>query len=502
MLGTTRLAHASRTAARAQSYFARVRYISPSPSRFQPRAPHSQPHYSRRSYSTSTAHLQDGSQKSTVQKDRVRQQLGRLLGVTSASDNSNSITLEFEHHTISKLSPLVFRDACLCAHCVSESSGQKKFATCDVDQTPRLESSKVLEDGSLELVWADDFMTGDSHTSIYPSLFLQRWFAHQALPELYTPERYVWDRTFFEENMEARAVKYDAWMAGGEAFVKGLLDLCQWGLVIVKSVPESKEAVEDIASKIGDLQSTFYGKTWDVISKPNAENVAYTNEFLCLHQDLMYHTDIPHVQLLHCIKNDCQGGDSLFSDGFRAAVEVQHRQPVEYKMLTNRRVNYQYSRNGHFYHQPRLVIKKANDKPRLPLAIHWSPPFQGPFAPSASPDRMRTWHKGAKAFKTSLEAPENMLQYRLQPGDCVLFDNWRILHGRTRFDTASGLRHLHGGYLSRQTLLSAVRREIEKGHIEPTRDSFARDAELAQAVTRYGKAAEGGTDQKTESTAG
>lgn len=498
MLGTTRLAHASRTAARAQSYLARVRHISPSPSRFQPRSKHSQSYFSRRIYSTETAHLQDGSQKPIVKtglkgaptEDRIPQQLGRLLSVTSASDN-NYISLEFEHHTISKLSPLIFRDACLCAHCVSESSGQKKFATCDIDEKPQLESSKVLEDGSLELVWAHDFMSGDSHTSIYPLPFLQRLFVHQLLPELYTPERYVWDRAFFEENMETRAVNYDAWMAGGEAFVKSLLDLCQWGLVIVKGVPECKEAVEDIASKIGGLQSTFYGKTWDVISKPNAENVAYTNEFLCLHQDLMYHTDIPHVQLLHCIKNDCQGGDSLFSDGFRAAVEVQHRHPVAYKMLTNRRVNYQYSRNGHFYRQPRLVIKKATgDKPRLPTAIHWSPPFQGPFAPSASPDRIRTWHKGAKAFKTSLEAPENMLQYRLQPGDCVLFDNWRILHGRTRFDTASGLRHLHGGYLSRQTLLSAVRREIEKGHIEPTRELFARDAEMDQAATRYGKAAE------------
>lgn len=513
MLKTSRLAHASKTVARAQSQLAYFRHISPSLS--QPRLPHSQSQVSRRIYSTGTAHLQDGSHKPTVKTERSRAlaedrtarlgnvgQLGRLLRVSSASDN-NSISLEFEHDTISKVSPLLLRDACLCAQCVSESSGQKNFATCDIDVTPQLESSSVLGDGSLELVWAHDFMSGGSHTSLYPPHFLERYFVDQLLPELYTPKRYVWDRAFFEEDMETRAVNYDAWMTGGEAFVKSLLDLCQWGLVIIKGVPESKEAVEDIASKIGTLQSTFYGKTWDVISKPNAENVAYTNEFLCLHQDLMYHADIPHVQLLHCIKNDCQGGDSLFSDGFRAAVEIQHRHPGSYKMLMNQPVNYQYSRNGHFYRKSRRVIQKApGNRERLPDAIHWSPPFQGPFAPLATPDSMRTWHKGAKAFKSSLEAPENMLQYRLQPGDCVLFDNWRILHGRTRFDTASGLRHLHGGYLSRQTLLSAVRREVEKGHIEPTRDLSARDAETEQAVIRYGKAAGGTVDQKTESTAG
>lgn len=427
------------------------------------------------------------------------EELGRLLKVTPLPD-SKCFALEFEHHSFPKLSQLLFRDACQCAHCVSESSGQKNFATCDVDEKPQLESSRVLEDGSLELVWARDFMSaGESHTSIYPLHFLQRLLVHHILPELYTPERYVWDRAFLEENMEARAISYDAWMAGGETFAKGLADLCQWGLVIVKGVPESKEAVEDIANKIGNLQSTFYGKTWDVISKPNAENVAYTNEFLCLHQDLMYHHDIPFVQLLHCMKNDCQGGDSLFSDGFRAAVEIQHRNPRGYAMLASRPVNFQYSRNGHFYQHPRLVIKKASgQKSRLPLAIHWSPPFQGPFSPLSAPDRLRAWHKAAKAFKNSLEAPENMLQYRLQPGDCVLFDNWRILHGRTRFDTSSGLRHLHGGYLNRQTVMSAVRREIEKGYIKQAPDFHARDAEMEQAVLRYGKAAAETTDHKRE----
>lgn len=419
--------------------------------------------------------------------------------------HDHCLTLDFEHHSFPKLSHLLFRDACLCAHCVSESSGQKNFATCDVDVAPQLESSKVLEDGSLELVWAGDFMSaGKSHTSIYPSDFLQRLLVHRMLPEFYVPERYVWDRAFLEENMEARAVSYDSWMAGGETFAKGLADLLQWGLVIVKGVPETKEAVEDIADKIGNLQSTFYGKTWDVISKPNAENVAYTNEFLCLHQDLMYYTDIPFVQLLHCMKNDCQGGDSLFSDGFRAAVEMQYRDPSAYTMLASRRVNFQYSRNGHYYRQPRPVIKKTKEESRLPLSIHWSPPFQGPFTPLSGAEGLSAWHKAAKVFKNSLEAPENMLQYRMQPGDCILFDNSRILHGRTRFDTSSGLRHLHGGYLNRQTVVSAVRREIKKGYITHLQvlNTHARNAEMEQAVTRYGKAGANGIDHKRQSAAG
>jgi gamma-butyrobetaine dioxygenase len=38
-----------------------------------------------------------------------------------------------------------------------------------------------------------------------------------------------------------------------------------------------------------------------------------------------------------------------------------------------------------------------------------------------------------------------MLTFRLAPGDCVVFDNTRILHARTGF-ASTGSRHLQGWY--------------------------------------------------------
>ncbi len=34
-----------------------------------------------------------------------------------------------------------------------------------------------------------------------------------------------------------------------------------------------------------------------------------------------------------------------------------------------------------------------------------------------------------------------------RPGDAVLFDNWRVLHGRLAY---TGHRHLAGGYINRE----------------------------------------------------
>lgn len=421
------------------------------------------------------------------------------------SSEDNRINVFFEKTWNKKplsLPHIWFRDLCQCTHCVSESSGQKRFATCDIDTHPTVDSCTIRDDGALEIVWADDFMARSpergqgrgepAHTSVYPLDLLHRLLIHGSIPELPLPERTIWDRDTFQGGMESRTVSYDDWMAGGPVFAKAMLALAQWGLVLVRGVPGSRDAVKDIANKIGDLQSTFYGLTWDVISKPEAENVAYTNEFLCLHQDLMYWHDPPKIQLLHCLANECAGGDSLFSDGFRASEELRRKREDEWKILCTTRVSFHYARNGNFYHQPRSVIRRGGSF--LPDSIHWSPPFQGPFTPIKMTREnefgrgLPGWRDAARAFRDSLEAPENMLQYRLQPGDCVLFDNHRVLHGRTKFDVSAGQRHLHGTYVDKQTMNSAFARLVKEGHIDLGGDfRTLRSREEAQAVQMYGE---------------
>jgi gamma-butyrobetaine dioxygenase len=54
-----------------------------------------------------------------------------------------------------------------------------------------------------------------------------------------------------------------------------------------------------------------------------------------------------------------------------------------------------------------------------------------------------------------LAQPERALTMRLRPGDCLIFDNTRILHGRTAFTSAGG-RHLQGCYADLDALASSL----------------------------------------------
>ena len=46
-----------------------------------------------------------------------------------------------------------------------------------------------------------------------------------------------------------------------------------------------------------------------------------------------------------------------------------------------------------------------------------------------------------------MRTPEFEIRFLLNRGDLVMFDNCRLLHGRTGFDPRQGPRHLQGCYI-------------------------------------------------------
>lgn len=83
--------------------------------------------------------------------------------------------------------------------------------------------------------------------------------------------------------------------------------------------------------------------------------------------------------------------------------------------------------------------------------VNWSPPFQAPFTIDVgsrnSKEFLRAYHRAAKAFQSLISNRESQFHHRLEPGECVVFNNRRILHGRAAFESGTGDRWLKGAYL-------------------------------------------------------
>jgi gamma-butyrobetaine dioxygenase len=79
------------------------------------------------------------------------------------------------------------------------------------------------------------------------------------------------------------------------------------------------------------------------------------------------------------------------------------------------------------------------------------------------------WYAAYRKFAEILKRPERELVFRLAPGDCVVMQNDRALHGRTVFDPNLGRRHLQGCYIDRDGIESrrlVLRRGICNGKVE------------------------------------
>jgi gamma-butyrobetaine dioxygenase len=65
--------------------------------------------------------------------------------------------------------------------------------------------------------------------------------------------------------------------------------------------------------------------------------------------------------------------------------------------------------------------------------------------PAEAAAEMHEFYVAYRGFAAIMVRSSGTLRFTLAPGDCVVFDNTRILHSRTEF-SAAGRRHLQGCY--------------------------------------------------------
>ncbi|RAH49678.1 putative Gamma-butyrobetaine hydroxylase subfamily [Aspergillus brunneoviolaceus CBS 621.78] len=358
------------------------------------------------------------------------------------------------------------RDACKCSQCVDPSTKQRNFRTTDIplDIQPR---SIEINHKRMVVNWDRGMAKGEKiHRSQYDIDHIKHGVFAPLLEVASSKRRWrkIWNRATIEEHVYW--VDYEDFMQESEEFALALRSLAETGLIFVKNIPDSRAEVEKIATRLGPLRNTFYGPTWDVRNKPNAENVAYTNQFLNFHMDLMYMNEPPGFQLLHCLRNSCDGGESLFADTFHVARSMYHDRRPYWKALTRLDLTYEYNHADHFYTNTWPVFEQEFPLPREGLRrrltrVNYSPPFQASIT-DRYPDHgeYALAVKALAYFAAKLEDPKNVFELKLEPGQCVIFENRRVVHARRAFNTAQGDRWLAGAYVDEDAVLSRVRTVI------------------------------------------
>jgi gamma-butyrobetaine dioxygenase len=232
------------------------------------------------------------------------------------------------------------------------------------------------------------------------------------------------------------------------------------GVVVLHEVPREPGAVLAVARSLGYVRETNYGRLFDVRAEPAAANLAFTRLPIAPHTDNPYRDPVPTIQLLHCLQAAADGGgDSTFTDGFHAAAVLRGQDPAAFTCLTTTPVTFAYADAAAVLRAtgPMIGLDPRGRIRQIRLNGRSLAPVRLPAA------QARAFYTAYRAFAELAADPDAMVTARLAPGDCVIFDNTRILHGRTAFtdsggsgSAGTGRRHLQGCYADLDGLASAV----------------------------------------------
>ncbi|KAL2866739.1 proteasome regulatory particle base subunit RPT5 [Aspergillus lucknowensis] len=220
--------------------------------------------------------------------------------------------------------------------------------------------------------------------------------------------------------------------------------------------PADPKSTEALLSRIAFIRRTHYGGFWDFTADLTFKDTAYTSEFLGAHTDNTYFTDPARLQLFHLLSHEGgSGGASLLVDGFRAAKILQKENRFHLDTLARWRQPYHASGNE------AISIQPLKQYPAL--SVHWPLNYLHQIrwnnydrAPKWdwTVDEQETWYEAAKHFNEILHRPSMEIWTQLEPGTALIFDNWRMLHGRSEF---TGKRRMCGGYINSDDFLSRYR---------------------------------------------
>jgi trimethyllysine dioxygenase len=181
------------------------------------------------------------------------------------------------------------------------------------------------------------------------------------------------------------------------------------------------------------------------------KDTAYTTLALPAHTDTTYFTDPAGLQMFHLLSHtDGDGGASLLVDGFHAAEILKNESNHLHTALLRTPITWHASGNEGITITPANKFPVLNyadtrdgDQPRL-QQVRWNNDDRGVVAMVENGDMgAEKWYNAARKWDEILR--QNDMQYwaQLEPGRPLIFDNWRVLHGRSAF---TGKRRMCGGY--------------------------------------------------------
>ncbi|KAF2236812.1 Trimethyllysine dioxygenase [Viridothelium virens] len=353
----------------------------------------------------------------------------------------------FRDRQFQPLPSLWLRDHCQCALCFHLETKQRLYNTFENTTPPEIKSCQEMNNG-FQIVWHD------GHESFYDHAWLREQDEERLtqIRQGRLPNVNLWGSNIQDSPPQ---VDYDEVMQTEEGVKKWCSEIRLHGFSFVDGCPPTPEATKALLERISFIRQTHYGGYWEVLSEMASIDTAYTNLALEAHTDTTYFSDPVGLQMFHLLSHEGgKGGESLLVDGAAAAAKLFQKDPEAYKLLSEIAVRHHASGDDGINftsYRGFSVLEHDLEQGHL-LRIRWN---NADRASIECPMHMKSrWYEAARMFNQIISDERSQYWSKLLPGRPLIFDNWRVLHGRAAF---TGRRRLGGGYINRDDFVSRLK---------------------------------------------
>lgn len=363
-----------------------------------------------------------------------------------AGVEGNLVRVDWDDGSVSRFHALWLRDNAADEDTMNPVTREQ---TLDISTLPadlRAASARIDPSGALAVHWLPE----DRIVRYHPGWLRAFDYSNLAAEWARPPDPAPWTSVTLPE-----PITFDGpgCLERDDVLARALETVIVHGIARLRDVPTTPGTVGLVAARIGPVRETNFGVLFDVRSKPDPDSNAYTTLALLPHTDLPTREYQPGLQLLHCMRNSAWGGRAVMVDGLAVARDIREERPDMWRALTT--IHWCFANRARVtdyrFHSPIIVLDEAGQVTELRVNNFLRAPLMTEF------EQMEIAYAGLMHLLSRLRDARYRMTFDYRPGDLVVFDNRRLLHGRDAFDQAGGERWLQGCYIERDELRSRYR---------------------------------------------
>jgi len=327
---------------------------------------------------------------------------------------------------------------------------------------PTPEEVKLDREGNLDIIWGGDQA---GHQSVFDASWLRVHCQNDpALKQRRKPQ--LWD-----SSVSVPYLDYHEVMKDDGVLLLFLNKMVELGVAVIDNAPKNEESFRALVERVGPLRQRYHPTNVFTMDRSNAKAQAIQHSYqvgtLRNHTDVTAY-DIPTgLQFLECILYENPDNDrqaySTVVDGFKLAEVIKTENPCFFELLTTeyipagrkrlsveeklsenessaRKYEWDAYRRNHLINLDEngdVYQIRYNHNTRIPLEVSY--------------DKIEDLLAAYRRFSELLQDPKYNTEFLLAPGQVLVVDNWRVLHGRTGIWNPSLQRILLGAYLEEES---------------------------------------------------